>query len=101
MRQIHLIKIILGELVPDQGTVKLGSKLEVAYFDQLRAHLIPEKNLIDNICEAAILLKLMASGVTLSAISVILFTPDRVRTPVKALSGGEQTAHLGCCSANR
>ncbi|MEZ5547577.1 MAG: ATP-binding cassette domain-containing protein [Pseudomonadales bacterium] len=86
-----LIKIILGELVPDQGTVKLGSKLEVAYFDQLRAHLIPEKNLIDNICEGRDFIEI--DGKRRHAISYLgdfLFTPDRVRTPVKALSGGEQ-----------
>ena len=86
-----LIKIILGELMPDQGTVKLGSKLEVAYFDQLRAHLIPEKNLIDNICEGRDFIEI--DGKRRHAISYLgdfLFTPDRVRTPVKALSGGEQ-----------
>jgi len=86
-----LIKIILGELTPDQGTVKLGSKLEVAYFDQLRAHLIPEKNLIDNICEGRDFIEI--DGKRRHAISYLgdfLFTPDRVRTPVKALSGGEQ-----------
>ena len=86
-----LIKIILGELMPDQGTVKLGSKLEVAYFDQLRAHLITKKNLIDNICEGRDFIEI--DGKRRHAISYLgdfLFTPDRVRTPVKALSGGEQ-----------
>lgn len=86
-----LIKIILGELTPDQGTVTLGSKLEVAYFDQLRAHLLPEKNLIDNICEGRDFIEI--DGKRRHAISYLgdfLFTPDRVRMPVKALSGGEQ-----------
>ncbi len=45
-----LVKILLGELVPDKGTVTLGTKLEIAYSDQLRGNLDPEKNLIDNIC---------------------------------------------------
>jgi len=86
-----LIKILLGELEPDTGTVTLGTKLEIAYFDQLRAHLDPEKNLIDNICGGQDFVEI--KGRKRHAISYLgdfLFAPDRVRTPVKALSGGEQ-----------
>ena len=86
-----LLKILLGELQPDQGQIKLGSKLEVAYFDQLRDHLDPEKNLIENICGGRDFIEI--NGKRRHAISYLgdfLFTPDRVRTPVKALSGGEQ-----------
>lgn len=86
-----LIKIILGQLVPTEGEVKLGSKLEVAYFDQLREHLDMEKNLIDNICDGQEFVEI--DGKRKHAISYLgdfLFTPDRARTPAKALSGGEQ-----------
>ncbi|MCX2982181.1 ATP-binding cassette domain-containing protein [Halieaceae bacterium IMCC14734] len=86
-----LIKILLGELTPSSGTVKLGTKLEVAYFDQLRANLDPEKNLIDNVCGGQDFIEV--DGKKRHAISYLgdfLFTPERVRTPVKALSGGEQ-----------
>ncbi len=86
-----LLRILLGQMEPDQGTVKLGSKLEVAYFDQSRAHLNPEQNLIDNICEGRDFIEI--DGKRRHAIGYLgefLFTPERVRTPVKALSGGEQ-----------
>ena len=91
-----LLKLLLGELEPDSGTVTLGTKLEVAYFDQLRAHLDPEKNQLAHRFLSA------ASGGqdfieingrkrhAISYLGDFLFTPDRVRTPVKALSGGEQ-----------
>lgn len=86
-----LLKILLGELDPDRGSVKLGTKLEVAYFDQLRQKLDPEKNLLDNICEGRE--SITINGKERHGISYLgdfLFTPDRIRTPVKALSGGEQ-----------
>ncbi|MEX0618492.1 MAG: ATP-binding cassette domain-containing protein [Pseudohongiellaceae bacterium] len=86
-----LLKIILGKLQPDQGKVTLGSKLEIAYFDQLREHLDPEKNLIDNVCGGQDFIEI--DGRRKHAISYLgdfLFTPDRIRTPAKALSGGEQ-----------
>ena len=86
-----LVKILLGQLQPDSGTIKLGSKLEVAYSDQLRGHLDPEKNLIDNVCGGQEFIEI--NGKRRHAISYLgdfLFSPERVRTPVKALSGGEQ-----------
>lgn len=86
-----LVKILLGQLSPDSGTVKLGSKLEIAYSDQLRGHLDPEKNLIDNVCGGRDFIEI--NGKNRHAISYLgdfLFSPERVRTPVKALSGGEQ-----------
>jgi ATP-binding cassette subfamily F protein uup len=86
-----LVKILLGELQPDSGTVKFGSKLEVAYSDQLRGKLDPEKNLIDNVCGGQEFIEI--NGKRRHAISYLgdfLFSPERVRTPVKALSGGEQ-----------
>ncbi len=86
-----LVKILLGQEQPDSGSVKLGSKLEIAYSDQLRDQLDPELNLIDNVCGGQEFIEI--NGKRKHAISYLgdfLFTPDRVRTPVKALSGGEQ-----------
>ena len=86
-----LVKILLGELQPDAGQVKFGSKLEVAYSDQLRDTLDPDKNLIDNICGGQDFIEI--NGRKRHAISYLgdfLFSPDRVRTPARALSGGEQ-----------
>ncbi len=86
-----LVRILLGELEPDSGSVKLGSKLEVAYSDQLRGALDPDKNLIDNVCGGQDFIEI--DGRKRHAISYLgdfLFGPERVRTPVKALSGGEQ-----------
>ena len=86
-----LVKILLGELKPDSGELKMGTKLEVAYSDQLRGHLNPEQNLIDNVCGGQEFIEI--GGKKKHAISYLgdfLFSPERVRTPVKALSGGEQ-----------
>ena len=86
-----LVKLLLGELDPDAGSVQIGTKLEIAYSDQLRGHLDPDANLIDNICGGQDFIEI--HGKRKHAISYLgdfLFTPDRVRTPVKALSGGER-----------
>ena len=86
-----LLKILLGELIPQEGSVKLGTKLEIAYFDQLRNQLDPEKNLIDNVCGGREFITI--NGKDRHAISYLgdfLFSPDRVRQAVKSLSGGEQ-----------
>jgi ATP-binding cassette subfamily F protein uup len=99
------VKILLGELEPTSGKVSLGTKLEVAYSDQLREHLEPEKNLIDNVCGGQEFIEI--GGRRRHAISYLgdfLFSPDRVRMPVNALSGGEQNravlARLFSKSAN-
>ena len=86
-----LLKILLGKLKAQQGTVKLGSKLEIAYFDQLRDHLDMEKNLIDNVSAGSDFIEINGkSKHVIGYLGDFLFTPDRVRTPAKALSGGEQ-----------
>lgn len=86
-----LLKILLGTLKPTSGEVKLGTKLEVAYFDQLRAQLDPEKNLIDNICGGQEYIEIHGRRKhAITYLNEFLFTPDRIRTPAKALSGGEQ-----------
>lgn len=86
-----LLRILLGDLKPNHGKVLTGTRLQIAYFDQLRAQLDPAKNLLDNICEGQDFLEI--GGKRRHAISYLgdfLFAPDRVRMPVHALSGGEQ-----------
>ena len=86
-----LVKLLLGELQPNGGSVQLGTRLEIAYSDQLRGQLQPDANLIDNICGGQEFIEI--NGQRRHAISYLgdfLFTPERVRTPVKALSGGER-----------
>ena len=86
-----LLKILLGKLTAQEGTVKLGSKFEVAYFDQLREHLDMEKNLIDNVSGGSDYIEINGqSKHVISYLGDFLFAPDRIRTPAKALSGGEQ-----------
>jgi len=85
-----LIKLLLGELSPNEGQVSLGTKLEVAYSDQLRGELDPEKDLIDNVCGGQQFIEINGQRRhAISYLSDFLFTPERIRTPVKALSGGE------------
>ncbi len=86
-----LLRILLGELTPDGGQVLTGTRLQIAYSDQLRAQLEPDKNLLDNICGGQDFIEV--GGKRRHAISYLgdfLFAPDRVRIPVRALSGGEQ-----------
>ena len=86
-----LLKILLNKLRPDEGKVKLGTKIEVAYFDQLREHLDMEKNLVDNVSDGQDFIEINGKRKhVISYLSEFLFTPDRIRTPAKALSGGEQ-----------
>jgi len=90
-----LLKIILGELAPDSGEVKLGTKLSVAYFDQLRAQLDEEATLADTISQGSDYIEI--GGVKKHIISYLgdfLFAPERARSPVKSLSGGERNRLL-------
>ena len=86
-----LIRVLTGELAPDSGRVRLGEKLAIAYGDQSRSKLDPEKNLIDNICQGREFVQI--GGRQRHAVSYLgdfLFTPQRLRMPLGALSGGEQ-----------
>ncbi|EOD2713333.1 ABC transporter ATP-binding protein [Vibrio cholerae] len=90
-----LLKILLGDLQPDSGKVHCGTKLEVAYFDQYRELLDPEKTVIDNLADGK--QEVMVGGRLRHALSYLqdfLFSPKRARTPVKALSGGEKNRLL-------
>ncbi|WP_136254244.1 ATP-binding cassette domain-containing protein [Onishia niordana] len=90
-----LLKILLGELEPQEGKVKLGTKMQVAYFDQLRAGLELEKTVYDNVAQGSD--RVSVGGKDRHVISYLqdfLFTPERARQPVKALSGGESNRLL-------
>ena len=90
-----LLKIILGEMTSDSGEVKLGTKLSVAYFDQLRAQLDEEATLADTISQGSDYIDI--GGVKKHIISYLgdfLFAPERARSPVKSLSGGERNRLL-------
>ncbi len=90
-----LIRLLLGQLQPKSGTVKLGTKLEVAYFDQHRSVLDENKSVQDNIADGSD--TITVNGKDRHVISYLrdfLFEPDRVRQPVKALSGGERNRLL-------
>ncbi len=90
-----LLKIILGQLQPDEGEVNCGTNLEVAYFDQLRDQLDLEKSAVDNVSEGRDSITIGdRSRHIISYLSDFLFTGDRARTPLKALSGGERNRVL-------
>lgn len=90
-----LLKIILGELAPDSGSVKLGTKLTVAYFDQLRAQLNEEATLADTISQGSDFIDIGgAQKHVISYLGDFLFAPERARSPVKSLSGGERNRLL-------
>lgn len=90
-----LLKIILGELKPDSGKVVIGTKLEAAYFDQHRALLDPEKSVRNNLCESSDYIDVKGrSRHVIGYLRSFLFPPERVDSPVKALSGGERNRLL-------
>jgi ATP-binding cassette subfamily F protein uup len=90
-----LLKILLGEIEPTEGTVQLGTNLKVAYFDQLRAGLELEKTVYDNVAQGSDRVSVGGKDRhVMSYLQDFLFTPDRVRQPVKALSGGESNRLL-------
>ena len=85
-----LINLLLGNLSPQTGSIKLGTQLQIAYFDQLRAKLDLEKTVIENVVEGSDTLTVNGkSKHVISYLGDFLFTPERARTPAKALSGGE------------
>jgi ATP-binding cassette subfamily F protein uup len=90
-----LLRLLLGELAPTAGSVRLGTRLEIAYFDQLRAELDLEKTVIDNVAEGREYTEINGERRhVLGYLQDFLFSPDRARTPVKALSGGERNRLL-------
>ena len=90
-----LLKLMLDQLQPDAGKLYCGTKLEVAYFDQYREALDPEKTVIDNLADGK--QEVTVNGRERHALSYLqdfLFSPKRARQPVKALSGGEKNRLL-------
>jgi len=90
-----LIRLLLGELQPDRGRIRLGSKLQVAYFDQTRATLDPEQSVLDNLNQGSEMVTINGrQRHVISYLQDFLFPPQRVRSPVKSLSGGERNRLL-------
>ncbi len=90
-----LLKLILGELQPQSGKVKLGTNLQIAYFDQLRDQLDLDKNAVDNIAEGREVIEINGKSKHIfSYLSDFLFSGERARTPLRALSGGERNRVL-------
>jgi len=90
-----LLKLLLGEIEPDSGKVRLGSKIAVAYFDQLRAALNDEATIADTISPGSDFVELDGGRKhIISYLGDFLFAPERSRSPVKSLSGGERNRLL-------
>ena len=90
-----LLRLLLGELAPQSGQVRLGTKLEVAYFDQQRSEIDPDKSVLDNVAQGREMVSI--NGQTRHVISYLqdfLFAPERTRQPAGTLSGGERNRLL-------
>ena len=90
-----LLRILLGELTPQHGSVRLGTNLQIAYFDQLRGQLDPEQTIQENVGDGYDTVSV--NGATKHIIGYLqefLFSPDRARTQIKFLSGGERNRVL-------
>ncbi len=86
-----LLRILLGQLEPQKGKVRFGTNLEVSYYDQLRQQLDEEKTVIENVCPGGDTVTINGKPRhIIGYLQDFLFTPDRARTPVKVLSGGER-----------
>lgn len=90
-----LIKMLLGELEPDSGIVKTGTKLEVAYFDQARRQLDPKKKVADYISDGREYISINDKEIhVVSYLANFMFNADQARGPIHRLSGGEQNRLL-------
>ena len=90
-----LVRLLLGDLKATRGTVRQGTRLEVAYFDQLRGELDLERNALDNLSEGREFIDINGQRKhVLGYLQEFLFTPERARSPVKVFSGGERARLL-------
>lgn len=90
-----LIKLLLGELTPQEGTIKQGTNLQIVYFDQHRAQFDNEKNLRENIAPSSDFVEVNGQRKhVISYLQDFLFTPLQIQKPVKVLSGGERNRLL-------
>jgi ATP-binding cassette subfamily F protein uup len=90
-----LLRLLLGQLAPDQGEVRVGANVQVAYYDQQREQLDPERTVFDTVGEGSEVV--IVSGRPRHVHGYLrdfLFPPERARSPVKALSGGERNRLL-------
>ena len=90
-----LLRLMLGQLEATSGTIKLGTNLQIAYFDQYRITLDENATVIDNVAQGSD--RVTVNGRNTHVIGYLqdfLFTPDRARQPVKSLSGGERNRLL-------
>ncbi|MCK5727559.1 MAG: ATP-binding cassette domain-containing protein [Thiotrichaceae bacterium] len=90
-----LLKILLGKIEAQEGTIELGTNIELAYFDQLREQLDPEQSVRENLASGSD--QITVNGKSKHVISYLqdfLFTPDRIHSPVSTLSGGEKNRLL-------
>jgi ATP-binding cassette subfamily F protein uup len=90
-----LLRLILGTLAPDAGSVRLGTNVQVAYFDQMREALDPEKTVADTISPGSDRIEVGGTSKhVVSYLAEFLFSPQRAGAPVKTLSGGERNRLL-------
>ena len=90
-----LLRLMLGTLAPDHGTVRVGTKVKVAYFDQMRAALDPEKTLIETISPGSDWIEVGSERKhVMTYLGDFLFPPQRAEAPIKTLSGGERNRLL-------
>jgi ATP-binding cassette subfamily F protein uup len=90
-----LLRLLLGQLAPSSGTVRLGTRLEVAYYDQLRGALELEKTVVENLAGGREYFEVQGERRhVIGYLQDFLFSPDRARTPMRALSGGEHNRVL-------
>ncbi|BAV97417.1 ATP-binding cassette domain-containing protein [Lysobacter enzymogenes] len=90
-----LLKVLLGELAPKAGEMRLGSNLQIAYFDQYRATLREDWNAIENVAEGREYVEVGGkSKHIIGYLQDFLFTPERARAPITRLSGGERNRLL-------
>ncbi|MGC9386397.1 MAG: ATP-binding cassette domain-containing protein [Hydrogenovibrio sp.] len=90
-----LLKLLLGKLAPQSGHIKLGTKIHIAYFDQHRDQLNEDKAVVESVLEESDYVEINGQRKhIMSYLGDFLFTPERARQPVKALSGGERNRLL-------
>ncbi len=90
-----LVRLLLGEIKPDTGTIKLGTGLQVAYFDQLRRHLLEDQTVMFNVGEGADYVTINGKQKHVASyLKEFLFSADRFNQPVSSLSGGERNRLL-------
>lgn len=90
-----LVRLMLGDLAPTEGRIRLGTNLQVAYFDQLRGALDLDRNALDNLSEGREFIEINGqSKHVLGYLQEFLFSPERARSPVRVFSGGERARLL-------